>query len=59
MKILEVKSLKKSFGDLDVINGISLEVNEGEVIGIIGPSDQANLHCSGALPCLKPWIPAN
>ena len=59
MKILEVKSLKKSFGDLDVINGISLEVNEGEVIGIIGPSGSGKSTLPGALPCLKPWIPAN
>ena len=49
MKILEVKSLKKSFGDLDVINGISLEVNEGEVIGIIGPSGSGK---STLLRCL-------
>ena len=35
---IEVKDLYKSFGDLDVLKGVSLNVDEGEVISIIGPS---------------------
>ncbi len=38
MKLLEIKNLKKSFGDLEVIKDISLEVKQGEVLAIIGPS---------------------
>jgi len=38
MVYLDMKDVKKSFGDLDVLNGISLEVHEGEVVSIIGPS---------------------
>ncbi len=38
MKILEIKNIKKSFGENDVLNDISLEVNKGEVVSIIGPS---------------------
>ena len=38
MAILEVKDLKKSFGDLEVLSGISYNVNEGEVVAVIGPS---------------------
>ena len=38
MKLLEMKHIKKSFGELDVLKDISLEVNEGEVVAIIGPS---------------------
>ena len=37
MKLLEMKHIKKSFGELDVLKDISLEVNEGEVVAIIGP----------------------
>lgn len=33
-----MNDVKKSFGDLDVLNGISLQVHEGEVLTIIGPS---------------------
>ena len=38
MALLEIKNLKKSFGDNDVLKDISLDVNKGEVLCIIGPS---------------------
>lgn len=37
-KMVEVKNIKKSFGKLDVLKDISLEVLEGQVLAIIGPS---------------------
>lgn len=36
--ILEIKHLKKSFGANEVLKDISLSVNKGEVISIIGSS---------------------
>ena len=36
--MIEVKNLYKNFGALKVLKGVSLEVNNGEVISIIGPS---------------------
>lgn len=36
--ILQVKEIKKSFGDNKVLKGISLNVDRGEVVVIIGPS---------------------
>ncbi|MGN0633795.1 MAG: amino acid ABC transporter ATP-binding protein [Oscillospiraceae bacterium] len=38
MNLLEVKNLKKSFGELEVIKDINLSVAESEVISILGPS---------------------
>ena len=38
MAIIEVKNVYKSFDELQVLNGISLDINEGEVISIIGSS---------------------
>ncbi len=35
---IEVRDLHKSFGDLQVLKGVSLEVQEGEVVSVIGPS---------------------
>ena len=32
------KSLKKSFGDLHVVNGIDLEIKKGECFGLLGPN---------------------
>ncbi len=36
--MLEVKNLKKNFGQKEVLKGINLKVNRGEIVGIIGPS---------------------
>ncbi|MDR1391964.1 MAG: amino acid ABC transporter ATP-binding protein [Clostridiales bacterium] len=49
MKV-SVKNLYKSFGDLKILKGISLDVTEGEVVGIIGPSGSGK---STFLRCLN------
>ena len=36
--ILEMRNIKKTFGDLEVLRGINLNVERGEVVAIIGPS---------------------
>lgn len=36
--ILEIKDLKKSFGDTPILQGLSLKVQKGEVVVILGPS---------------------
>ena len=38
MSLLEIKNLEKEFDGNKVLKGISLEVNKGEVVSIIGPS---------------------
>ncbi len=51
-KILEINHIRKSFGDLHVLNDISLSVNEGQVVSIIGPSGSGKstlLRCATLL----------
>ncbi|MBQ2214613.1 MAG: amino acid ABC transporter ATP-binding protein, partial [Erysipelotrichaceae bacterium] len=36
--MLEIKNIHKSFGTLDVLKGVDLTVNKGDVIAILGPS---------------------
>jgi len=36
--ILEVKNLKKVYGDKKAVDGISFEVKKGEIFGILGPN---------------------
>ena len=36
--VLRVKDLKKSFSSLPVLNGISFDVEKGDVIAVLGPS---------------------
>jgi len=36
--VLEVRDLKKSFGGISAVGGVSFEVHAGEILGIIGPN---------------------
>ncbi len=38
MAILDVKNIRKKFGDLEVLKGINFSLNEGQVLSIIGSS---------------------
>lgn len=52
MRLLEVKNLKKSFGDNEVLKDISFDVDKGEVLSIIGPSGSGKstlLRCATGL----------
>ena len=49
-EILTVKDLKKNFGKLEVLKGISESIHEGEVVCIIGPSGSGK---STFLRCLN------
>ncbi len=52
MKYLEMKHVKKSFGNLSVLKDISISVEEGEVVAIIGPSGSGKstlLRCATLL----------
>ena len=52
MVLFEMKNIKKSFGSLEVLKDISLQVEEGEVLSIIGPSGSGKstlLRCATGL----------
>ena len=52
MKALEIKNLAKTFDGMEVINNISISVEDGEVISIIGPSGSGKttlLRCACGL----------
>lgn len=52
MSILETRNIKKSFGHLEVLKDISLSVNDGEIVTIIGSSGSGKstlLRCMNQL----------
>ena len=52
MSILSVKNLEKKFGDLTVLKNISFNINDGEIISIIGSSGSGKstlLRCMNQL----------
>ncbi|MGN1193676.1 MAG: amino acid ABC transporter ATP-binding protein [Dorea sp.] len=52
MSLLEMKNIKKSFNGVEVLKDISLTVEKGEVLGIIGPSGSGKstlLRCATGL----------
>ena len=48
--MVKIENLHKSFGDLEVLKGIDLEIEEGETVAIIGPSGSGK---STLLRCLN------
>jgi polar amino acid transport system ATP-binding protein len=54
--IVSLKNVRKSFGDVEVLKGVSFDVMKGEVICIIGPSGSGK---STILRCINALVPIN
>lgn len=51
--MIEVRNLSKSFGNLQVLNDISLHIEKGEKIAIIGPSGSGKSTFLRCLNCME------
>ena len=38
MKLLEIKNVKKSYGSLKAVDGVSFDIEKGEIFGLLGPN---------------------
>lgn len=50
--ILNIKNIKKSFGDIEVLKGIDIAIDKGEVVTLLGPSGSGKttlLRCANFL----------
>ncbi len=53
--MIEVKELRRSFGPVVAVDGISFNVEEGEVLGLLGPNGAGKTTAMRILACfLKP-----
>ena len=49
---IEVKNIHKSFGDLKAVNGVSFEVEQGEIFSLLGPNGAGKTTTISMLSCL-------
>ncbi len=54
--IIRIKDVHKSFGEIEVLKGVTLDVRKGEVVCIIGPSGSGK---STLLRCINALVPIN
>ena len=43
--VVEVQGLRKSYGDLQVLNNINFSINQGEIFSILGPNGAGKTTC--------------
>jgi len=51
--VIDVINLKKSYGDLEVLKGITVSIKEGEKVAIIGPSGSGKSTFLRCLNCME------
>lgn len=52
--LLSVEELRKSYGDVDILDGINFEVNRGEFVCIVGPSGSGKTTLLRSIAGLQP-----
>jgi ABC-2 type transport system ATP-binding protein len=50
--VLEVHEIRKRYGDLEALRGVSLHVGEGELFGLLGPNGAGKTTLLSILSCL-------
>lgn len=51
--MIDVINLKKSFGDTQVLNGIDVTINKGDIVAVIGPSGSGKSTFLRCLNCME------
>jgi branched-chain amino acid transport system ATP-binding protein len=57
--VLKVTDLRKAYGAIQAVGGVSFEVMPGEIFGVIGPNGSGKTTCSTACWARSPRTPAD
>jgi ABC-2 type transport system ATP-binding protein len=52
--MVEVKNLKKQYGDKKAVDGVSFSVKKGEIFGILGPNGAGKTTTLEMMETLRP-----
>ena len=55
--MIDVINLRKSFGDLEILKGINITINKGDIVAVLGPSGSGKstfLRCRGRVVHFQP-----
>ena len=51
--MIDVINLRKSFGDVEVLKGIDITINKGDIVAVIGPSGSGKSTFLRCLNCME------
>lgn len=51
--MIDVINLKKSFGDLEILKGINITINKGDIVAVLGPSGSGKSTFLRCLNCME------
>ena len=51
--MIEVINLKKSFGNMEVLKGIDITINKGDIVAVLGPSGSGKSTFLRCLNCME------
>lgn len=51
--MIDVINLKKNFGDLEVLRGINITINKGDIVAVLGPSGSGKSTFLRCLNCME------
>ena len=51
--MIDVINLRKSFGDLEILKGINITINKGDIVAVLGPSGSGKSTFLRCLNCME------